>query len=182
MALKTFGALTFATLSFASAVLNGAPTDGTNTFKPTTFGAGYFGSQTLHGVRNRSHITPVPSVVPGFGSVRIFDRDKKKKRRQAKAISYLTRNEVENGPIDRDTNTPLVTQGIPGSIEQVGDASVRISRLERPVQGTLPAALGASIAASDALSFGINNALRQIEEKQSEEDDELALILIMMDM
>lgn len=127
-------------------------------------------------------VTPEPSVVPGFGSVRIFDRDKKKKRRQAKAISYLTRNEVENGPIDRDTNTPLVTRSIPGSIEQVGDASVRIPRLERTVSGTLPAALGASIAASDALSFGINDAIRQIQEKQSEDDDELALILMMMDM
>lgn len=69
MALKTFGALTFATLNFASAVLNGAPTDGTITFKPTTFGAEYFRCQTLHGVRNRSHIATFvapPTSTPRF--------------------------------------------------------------------------------------------------------------------
>lgn len=100
------------------------------------------------------------------------------------AEAHLARLQVEaiNGSINRDTSQSLDMGSLPGGVEPIGNASVRVSRHERPMSGSLPAALGASLATSDALPFELAAAMRQYAAKQTEEDDEMAIIILLTGM
>ena len=100
---------------------------------------------------------------------------------QIAAEEHLARLEAERGASDRDSSQPLDLGSVPSGIEPVGNAAVRIPRYERPVPGSLPAALGASFAASDAFPLDATVAMMQNAAKQAD-DDELAMITIMMGM
>lgn len=100
------------------------------------------------------------------------------------AETHLTKLQAEaiRGADNSDTRQSLDLARISGSIEPVGNVAVRIPRHERELSGSVPAALGASIAASDAVSFsGLNEAMNQYAARQAaDEDDEMAIITIMM--
>ena len=66
---------------------------------------------------------------------------------------------------------------VPGGIKPVGDVAVRIPRHERPVAGSVPAAPGARLAASDAVSLELAAAITA-----AKDDEELALIIAMMEL
>ena len=66
---------------------------------------------------------------------------------------------------------------VPGGIEPVGNVAVRISRHERPIAGSVPAAPGTRLAASDAVSLELAAAITA-----AKDDEELALIIAMMEL
>ena len=67
---------------------------------------------------------------------------------------------------------------VPGGIEPVGNVAVRISRHERPIAGSVPAAPGTRLAASDAVSLALAAAIAAA----AKDDEEVALIIAMMEM
>lgn len=89
--------------------------------------------------------------------------------------------EASNGAGDENISRTVDLGSLPASNIAVGNVAVRIPRHERPLQGALSPALGASIAASDAIPFALNEAMRQYAARQAaDEDDEMAMIIIMM--
>lgn len=98
------------------------------------------------------------------------------------AEAHLQRlQEIEDGAgIAGITSGEVDLGGVSGGDQPLGNASVRIPRHERTLAGRLPAALGAGIAASDAIPFELNEAMRQYAAKQAaDEDDEMAMIIIL---
>lgn len=92
---------------------------------------------------------------------------------------------VEDGSsIAGNASEPLDMASVSGSIEPLGNVTIRIPRHERQVAGRIPEALGASLAASDAVSLGqLDAAMRRYDAQQAaDEDDEMAMIIILAGM
>jgi len=102
------------------------------------------------------------------------------------ADAHLAKLQAEaiNGTGNSDTSQPLDMGSLPASNITIGNVAVRVPRHERQESGSIPEALGASITASDVVSFsGLNEAMRQYAARQTaDEDDEMAMIIIMTGM
>ena len=86
-----------------------------------------------------------------------------------------------DGQGDKDTNRSLDTASAPGGIESIGNVTVSIPRSERPSPRGVPGAFGASLAASDIISFEFADTMRRLASNQEAgEDDELAVIILMV--
>lgn len=97
-----------------------------------------------------------------------------KQLREAQDVSYTA---------SRDTGGAVALASVSDSHQPVGDVAVRIPRHERTLAGRLPEALGASLAASDAIPFELNEAMMRYAAKQAaDEDDEMAMIIILAGM
>lgn len=78
------------------------------------------------------------------------------------------------------TSSAVALASLPDSNQPSGNATIRIPRHERQVAGRIPEALGASLAASDAFPSGLNEAMKRYAAQQAaDEDDEMALIIIL---
>ena len=97
-------------------------------------------------------------------------------------LARLQAEDINERPSNRDTSKPMDLGSVPGGIEPVGNVAVRIPRHERPISGTIPAALGASIAASHVVSPGLDDAMRQLAAKQAQDDEDAMIIIAMLEM
>lgn len=101
------------------------------------------------------------------------------------AEAHLQRlQEVDDGASDAgNVSSRVAISSIPSSNQPVGNATVRIPRHERTLAGRLPETLGASITAGDVVSSGLDRAMKRYAAKQAaDEDDEMAIIIILAGM
>jgi len=99
------------------------------------------------------------------------------------AEAHLARLQAgaNDGTGDKDTNRLLDTESISGGAKPIGNVTIGIPRSEQPAPRILPTALGASFAASDIISLEFTDAIRRLASNQeAEEDDELAVIILMV--
>ena len=99
------------------------------------------------------------------------------------AEAHLAKLQAEaiDGADDGNTSQPLDMGGLPASVDAIGNVPVRFPRHERPVQRTLPEALGASVAEGDAIPPMLNAAMRRYAARQAfEADEEDAVVMLML--
>jgi hypothetical protein len=100
------------------------------------------------------------------------------------AEAHLQRlQEVDDGSSDAGrTSSEVALASLPDGDQPLRDATIRIPRHERQVAGRIPESLGASLAASDAIPFELlDQAMKRYAAQQAaDEDDEMAMIAIMM--
>lgn len=104
---------------------------------------------------------------------------------QEAAEAHLQRlQEVDHGTgFAGSAGGEVALAGIPDSHQPVGDVAVRLPQHERTLAGRIPEALGTSIAASDAIPFELDQAMKRYAAKQAaDEDDEMAMIIILAGM
>lgn len=112
----------------------------------------------------------------------IHSKDVAKRRLTLVAAQRLQEAERGTG-FEGNTGGEVALAGVSDSYQPVGNATIRIPRHERTLAGRLPSALGASIAAGDAIPHELNAAMKRYAAKQAaDDDDEMAMIIILAGM
>lgn len=91
---------------------------------------------------------------------------------------------LHNGTtVTKNASSAVALAGMPDSNQPFGNVTIRVPRHERRFDAGLPETLGASFAAGNAFPSGLDAAMKAYAEQQAaDEDDEMAMIIILAGM